>query len=264
LLGADPTAFSLPPVTDVTWPPAADVTPSARAEPYPEHRQHAAPRGSIWAVAAALAVTATWGTVRAIHGYASPAAAVQNAALPVTAPLASAAATAEVKGGIEQGGGEAGRSERDFGGEKIQEKTKSSPPPRLPVPSPVAATKRTQAKTEGSTVARKAPSAQVAPPKTVAPPAFPGLDLAGEFDRNAAMQALCDAGDRARSCVARAGGGSLRVAVTFARTGIVSGAVVEGPLAGTSAATCVEGKFRTVRVPPFRGSSLTVRKTIAF
>jgi hypothetical protein len=56
----------------------------------------------------------------------------------------------------------------------------------------------------------------------------------------------------------------LRVAVTFARAGTVSGALVEGPLAGTSTAACVEGKFRTLRVPPFRGSSLTVRKTIAF
>jgi hypothetical protein len=76
---------------------------------------------------------------------------------------------------------------------------------------------------------------------------------------------LREAGDTARGCVT--GGppaGGVRFAVTFARTGSVADAVVEGPLAGTPSATCIAGKFRSLRVPPFRGSSMTVRKTITF
>ena len=34
--------------------------------------------------------------------------------------------------------------------------------------------------------------------------------------------------------------------------------------AGTPVGNCIAGKFRTVRVPPFRGSSMTVRKTLSF
>jgi hypothetical protein len=110
------------------------------------------------------------------------------------------------------------------------------------------------------------PAADAAQPKAPAlpPPSFAGADLAGEFDRNAAMQALRDAGDRAHACLVRVPSGPLRIAVTFARSGAVEGAVVEGPLAGTAPGACVEAKFRPLRIPPFRGSSLTVRKTIAY
>jgi hypothetical protein len=114
------------------------------------------------------------------------------------------------------------------------------------------------------------PSIPAADPSTTEAPVTPpppvgGFDATGDFDRNAAMQALREAGDTARGCVT--GGppaGGVRVAVTFARTGSVADTVVEGPLAGTPSATCIAGKFRSLRVPPFRGSSMTVRKTITF
>jgi hypothetical protein len=59
-------------------------------------------------------------------------------------------------------------------------------------------------------------------------------------------------------------GGNPRVSVTFARSGQVADAHVEGPVAGTPAGQCISGKFRSLRVPPFRGSSVTVYKTIIF
>ena len=97
------------------------------------------------------------------------------------------------------------------------------------------------------------------------PPSVAGFDASGDFDRNAAMQALRQAGDNARGCVTGAPpAGDVRVAVTFARTGSVADATVEGPLAGTPPAACIAGKFRPLRIPPFRGSSMTVRKTIMF
>jgi len=56
--------------------------------------------------------------------------------------------------------------------------------------------------------------------------------------------------------------GSGRVAVTFAPSGNVTNAVVNGdPFAGTSVGGCVAAKFRAVKVPPFGGSPVTVNKT---
>jgi hypothetical protein len=258
LLGADPTAFSLPPVADVTWPPAPEPLPSSVAASYAERSDFRVPRVSVVAFAAAALAATTWSTLRAVDHRTAP---VAIAATQSTPELPSPPAELEkAMGGDEQGDGEARRSEKDSGNEK----TKFSPSPRLPVKSPVAAAKRAKTKTVSPLAIDK--TAGAAPTKVpIASAAFAGVDLAGEFDRNAAMQALREAGDRARTCVAHAGAsGSLRVAVTFARAGTVSGAVVEGPLAGTGAAACVEGKFRSVRIPSFRGSSLTVRKTIAF
>ena len=80
------------------------------------------------------------------------------------------------------------------------------------------------------------------------------------------MQALRDAGDAARSC--RSGdtpSGPVRLSVTFARTGRVAQASIEdAALAATSVGSCIVGKFRAAAVPPFRGSSMTVRKTVNF
>jgi hypothetical protein len=98
-----------------------------------------------------------------------------------------------------------------------------------------------------------------------ASPAAPEVEVAAEFDRGAAMQALRQAGDTAKSCPLGANVSEApRVAVTFARSGSVSDVVVEGPLANPVASSCIVGKFRGLRVPPFRGSSVTVRKTITF
>ena len=77
------------------------------------------------------------------------------------------------------------------------------------------------------------------------------------------MDALRQTGDRARSCGGIAGT-SVRVSVTFARTGRVSDARVEGAAAGTPAGECMVGRFRGVQIPPFRGSSMTVYKTVMF
>lgn len=105
------------------------------------------------------------------------------------------------------------------------------------------------------------PAPRAAPPA----PAFGDLDLNAEFDRNAAMQALRQAGDSAMSCRSLgAPEGSTRVNVTFARTGSVSDVALDGAAAGSAAAGCISNKFRSLRVPPFRGSSMTVRKTLAF
>ncbi|HEU4534822.1 MAG TPA: hypothetical protein VFS00_11915, partial [Polyangiaceae bacterium] len=55
-----------------------------------------------------------------------------------------------------------------------------------------------------------------------------------------------------------------RVAVTFAPSGAVSNAVVEGPpFAGTPVGGCVAAKFRAAKVPAFAGSAITVKKSFS-
>jgi hypothetical protein len=79
------------------------------------------------------------------------------------------------------------------------------------------------------------------------------------------MAALRQAADGAKRCATSdAPSGGVRVAVTFARSGTVSATQVEGPAAGTPLGNCIVGKFQSARVPPFRGSVMTVRKTVMF
>jgi hypothetical protein len=156
--------------------------------------------------------------------------------------------------------------------------TETAPP--TPVRASIAgAPSRTKpARVEPARTEPKAPAppAVAAPPPSPPPPAaiperapppaapsFGDVEVAGEFDRNAAMQALRQAGDAARPCLTGAAAADgARVAVTFARSGRVSDVSVEGALNGTPIGSCVAGKFRGLSVPPFRGSSMTVRKTI--
>jgi hypothetical protein len=103
-----------------------------------------------------------------------------------------------------------------------------------------------------------APRAEPAPSPT---PATAGGEAMEEFNRTAAMEAMRHAGDTSRACGAA---GGARVAVTFVRSGGVSDVGIEGPLSGTPSGNCIVGKFRALRIPPFRGSSVTVRRTLSF
>jgi hypothetical protein len=79
------------------------------------------------------------------------------------------------------------------------------------------------------------------------------------------MAALRQAAESAKRChTPDAPAGGVRVAVTFARSGTVSATQIEGGVAGTPLGDCVVAKFQNVRVPPFRGSVMTVRKTVMF
>jgi hypothetical protein len=51
--------------------------------------------------------------------------------------------------------------------------------------------------------------------------------------------------------------------VTFGPTGEVKTATVRGaPFAGTVEGECIAGKFRSLRVPPFSGDNVTVRRLV--
>ncbi len=106
-----------------------------------------------------------------------------------------------------------------------------------------------------------APTANVPPP----PPEAAAADVAPEFNKEAAVAALGSAAASAGSCKTADGpGGIAKVAVRFAPSGRVTTAVVEGPpFAGTPEGSCIAGKFRGARVPPFSGEMVTVRKTVS-
>jgi hypothetical protein len=107
----------------------------------------------------------------------------------------------------------------------------------------------------------RSPEAPVPPSVS---PVFGDIDTTAEFNRNAAMEALRQAGDSSRACVTGASSGGSRVAVTFVRNGSVSDVAVDGVWSGTPIGACIAAKFRALHIPSFRGSSMTVRKTLSF
>jgi hypothetical protein len=86
--------------------------------------------------------------------------------------------------------------------------------------------------------------------------------LSGQpFDRDAAANALGEAASNASGCKDPNGPtGSGQATVTFATSGRVTSANVNGDFAGTSVGTCVVKLFRSAKVPPFAGDPVTVSK----
>src|SRR5262249_22126854 len=87
----------------------------------------------------------------------------------------------------------------------------------------------------------------------------------GDFDRAAAMSALGGAAGAAKSCAKPDGPtGSGRVKVTFAPSGNVTSATIEGPpFAGTPVGGRVAAALRGAQVPPFAGSPVVVTKSFS-
>jgi predicted Zn finger-like uncharacterized protein len=134
------------------------------------------------------------------------------------------------------------------------------PRPGVPGPTGPIGPGPTTAKT-GTTAA---PTAEPPPVKTAEPvaTAAPSPDGA-EFNRGAATSALGAAAGAAKSCKKPDGPtGSGRVKVTFAPSGNVTSAQVEGPpFAGTPVGGCIASAFRSAKVPPFSGPPVSVSKS---
>jgi predicted Zn finger-like uncharacterized protein len=99
------------------------------------------------------------------------------------------------------------------------------------------------------------------PPDKPADP--PPAEGGREFNRGAASAALGAAAGGAKGCKKADGPtGTGRVKVTFAPSGNVTQSSVQGaPFAGTAVGGCVAAAFRSARVPPFDGSSVSVTKS---
>ena len=85
------------------------------------------------------------------------------------------------------------------------------------------------------------------------------------FSVSAAQVALTQAAGNASGCKKPDGPtGSGKVKVTFATSGRVTSANVDGPpFAGTPVGGCVAGQFRRAKVPPFVGNPVTVSKSFS-
>lgn len=109
--------------------------------------------------------------------------------------------------------------------------------------------------------ALEAPVPPSAPtPETAAAPAPP----LPAFDAEAARRALGTSAIAASSCrKSDAPGGPAEVIVTFAPSGRVTSANVNGgPYGGTATGGCIAATLRAATVPPFAGSHVTVRKLV--
>ncbi|APR75299.1 sodium:dicarboxylate symporter [Minicystis rosea] len=96
-----------------------------------------------------------------------------------------------------------------------------------------------------------------APPASVAPKAADGFAEATDA-------ALAAAAESARRCLpAGSRGGDARVRVTFAPSGDVVYAEVEGDaFTGTPAGACFASKLRNAHVPPFAGAARSIDRTL--
>ncbi|MFT3766328.1 MAG: protein kinase [Minicystis sp.] len=84
-----------------------------------------------------------------------------------------------------------------------------------------------------------------------------------QIDQVAALAALGNAAIAAKRCKKPGGPtGSSRVEVTFAPSGGVSSVRLGGPFDGTPVGKCITGVFKSIRVPPFEGSSFSAGKTV--
>jgi hypothetical protein len=81
----------------------------------------------------------------------------------------------------------------------------------------------------------------------------------GPFNRGVALAQLSASANRASGC-RRPGGpsGSGRATVTFANDGNPKSVAVSAPFAGTPVGACVSAAFRSIHVPPFTGSPVTL------
>jgi predicted Zn finger-like uncharacterized protein len=166
---------------------------------------------------------------------------------PAAAPQASAAAPAEptaVAPGTTAPKPAAERKEAPSGGEK---------------PAPAAPTEPKKPQTTMDALRDAVNRPTPAPTAAPAAPAAPGA----AFDRAAASSALSAIASSVQGCKKEGGPtGPGRVKVTFATSGNVTTAVIDGPpYQGTPTGGCIVGKFRGARVPPFSGDTVTAGKS---
>jgi hypothetical protein len=128
---------------------------------------------------------------------------------------------------------------------------------------------RSSKKTASATAARSA--APIVPkaekpietelPDPAAPPA---RGAKSTVDDEALQQALGQAAQRAKGCHVEGGPtGTVRVSVTFAPSGDVTGAAVQGAaFKDTVEGECIAAKFRALHIPAFSGNDFLARKSV--
>lgn len=142
----------------------------------------------------------------------------------------------------------------------------TAPPPKVTDTAPA----KTQALSEPPLKATAEPkpttkpTADPPPATTVAPVEPKEAPIAGPFDRAAALSALTSAAGAASACRQEGDpSGTAAVIVTFAPSGRVTSATVNGPpFAGTKTGGCIASTMRRAKIPPFSGDAVTVSRTV--
>jgi hypothetical protein len=127
-----------------------------------------------------------------------------------------------------------------------------------PATDPSAVSEKTEGADKVEAPIRDTVAEEIAPDEDNAEPP----KIARAFDRDEASASLSAVAGGAVACRGDAPSGFAKVAVTFAPSGRVTTAVVDGPFAGTPTGGCIARTFRGARVHPFDGSLVTVRKTV--
>ncbi len=136
--------------------------------------------------------------------------------------------------------------------------------PKAPASPPAADTRApdpSERSTSGAPTARTSPASVPASGKREkTEPKSSG----GAFDKAAASSAIAAAKGSILACKRPEGPtGNARVSITFAPTGRVTTATIDGPpFAGTPVGGCIASRFRGVSVPPFSGGPITVHATV--
>lgn len=112
-------------------------------------------------------------------------------------------------------------------------------------------------------MARTGESQEAVVPETVELQETPGQKLPPTserpLNRSAAIAALSTASIRTATCRSSSGpSGAGRARVTFSPDGHVQGVSVSSPFSGTPVGSCVARVFREARVPPYKGSAVTL------
>jgi cytoskeletal protein RodZ len=175
---------------------------------------------------------------------------------------ASASAAAEKKAAATK---EEKKEEKKEEEKKEEAKTEASA-------SPASSTSATAKKGTGGPPSEKkgptpTPTATGTPTATATEKKEEAAPAAGTapFSVSAAQVELTKAAGNAGSCKKPDGPtGSGKVKVTFATSGRVTSANVDGPpFAGTPTGGCIAGVFRRAKVPPFAGNPVTVSKSFS-
>ncbi|APR76344.1 serine/threonine protein kinase [Minicystis rosea] len=107
------------------------------------------------------------------------------------------------------------------------------------------------------------PMQSTAPAPSIDVPILPPITSERSLDRSTATSALTAVAPRAARCLSSDASMSARISVTFAPSGRVTKATINGgPLAGTRAGSCVATMLRSASVPPFDGKPVTVNMTM--
>jgi hypothetical protein len=199
-----------------------------------------------------------------------------QAALTATKPQVTAPAVEPPRPESQLNAAPTGTSTTPVAESPTAEPAPATPPSEPMVESPRAEGTRVEASGGESHASRKtasaSPRAAPAAPKADRPVETelpdPGSGQAraakSNVDDEALQQALAQAAQRAKGCHVEGGPtGTVRVSVTFAPSGDVTGASVQGAaFTNTVEGDCIAAKFRGIHIPAFSGNDFVARKSV--